>query len=176
MGERRRSTGSFDVQRTTGSNAVLDRLFVYATLREGQTARSLIANQITRSVNASTTGAIYAFPIGYAGFVEVNEAMNEASATGVRSRTASPGEQERAPAGSMRVIGELVWLAELPATLGLLDAYEGQDFARVIKQVQLETGDTMWSWIYVLADPEMIRHGTLIDHGDWVRYLAQPGT
>jgi gamma-glutamylcyclotransferase (GGCT)/AIG2-like uncharacterized protein YtfP len=176
MGERRRSTGSFDVQRTTGSNEVLDRLFVYATLREGQTARSLIANQITRSVNASTTGAIYAFPIGYAGFVEVDEASNEASARGGGPPTASRAEPGPAPVGSMRVIGELVWLAELPATLGLLDAYEGEDFARVIKQVQLETGDTVWSWIYVLADPDTIKHGTLIDHGDWVRYRAESGT
>jgi gamma-glutamylcyclotransferase (GGCT)/AIG2-like uncharacterized protein YtfP len=147
VGERRRSTGSFDVQRTTGSNEVLDRLFVYATLREGQTARSLIANQITRSVNATVTGAIYAFPIGYAGYIEADEPL--------------------------RVIGELVWLAELPATLGLLDAYEGEEFARVIKQVRLATGDTMWSWIYVLADPETIKHGTLIDHGDWIRYRAE---
>jgi gamma-glutamylcyclotransferase (GGCT)/AIG2-like uncharacterized protein YtfP len=148
MAERRRSTGSFDVRRTTGSNEVLDRLFVYATLRQGQTARSLIANQITRSVNASTTGAIYAFPMGYAGFVEANEPM--------------------------RVVGELVWLTELPATFGLLDAYEGEDFARVIKQVRIETGEIVWSWIYVLADPDTIEHATLIDHGDWVRYQTEP--
>jgi gamma-glutamylcyclotransferase (GGCT)/AIG2-like uncharacterized protein YtfP len=147
MGERRRRSGSFDVRSTTGSNEVLDRLFVYATLRQGQTARSLFANQITRSVNASTPGAIYAFSMGYAGFVEADEPM--------------------------RVIGELVWLTELPATLGLLDAYEGEDFVRVIKQVRLETGDVVWSWIYALADPDAIKHGTLIDHGDWVRYRAE---
>src|SRR3954466_641370 len=114
MGERRRPTGSFEVRRQTGSNEVIDRLFVYATLRQGQTARSLIANQITRAVPASTTGAIYMFPMGYAGFVE-----------------AEPPS---------RVVGEVLWLTELPATFGLLDAYEGQDFARVIKQVTLETG------------------------------------
>jgi gamma-glutamylcyclotransferase (GGCT)/AIG2-like uncharacterized protein YtfP len=147
MGERRRSTGSFEVLRTTGSNEVLDRLFVYATLLQGQTARSLIANQITRSVKATTTGAIYVFPMGYGGFVEAEEPL--------------------------RVIGELLWLAELPATFGLLDAYEGQDFARVIRQVRLESGESVWSWIYALADPDSIQHGKRIDHGDWVRYWTE---
>jgi len=147
MGSRRRTTGSFEVRRTTGSNEVLDRLFVYATLRQGQTARSLIANQIARSVKASTTGAIYVFPMGYAGLVEVSEPR--------------------------RVIGELVWLNELPATLGLLDAYEGEEFVRVIKQVTLETGEPVWSWIYVLSDPEAIKHGSLIEHGDWAKYCLE---
>ncbi len=144
MSARRRTTGSFEVRRTTGSNEVLDRLFVYATLRQGQPARSLIANQIVRSVKASTTGAIYVFPMGYAGLVDAAEPM--------------------------RVVGELLWLTELPATFGLLDAYEGEEFARVIMQVTPEAGEPVWSWIYVLTDPEAIKHGTLIEHGDWARY------
>jgi len=147
MGERRRSTGSFEVLRTTGSNEALDRLFVYATLRQGQTARSLIAHQIRKSANATTTGSIYVFPMGYGGFIEAEEPM--------------------------RVVGELLWLSELPATLGLLDAYEGAEFVRVIRQVRLETGESVWSWIYALADPEAIKHGTRIDHGDWVRYMSE---
>jgi gamma-glutamylcyclotransferase (GGCT)/AIG2-like uncharacterized protein YtfP len=147
MGSRRRTTGSFEVQRTTGSNEIVDRLFVYATLRQGQTARSLIANQIAKSVKASTTGAIYVFPMGYAGLIEVS--------------------------GPQRVIGELLWLTELPATFGLLDAYEGEEFVRVIKQVTLETGEPVWSWIYVLSDPEAIKHGSLIEHGDWTRYVLE---
>ena len=147
MGARRRTTGSFEVRRTTGSNEVVDRLFVYATLRQGQTARSLIADHITRSVRASTTGAIYVFPMGYAGLVEAS--------------------------GPSRVIGELLWLTELPATFGLLDAYEGEEFVRVIKQVTPETGEPVWSWIYVLSDPEAIKHGSLIEHGDWTRYLLE---
>jgi gamma-glutamylcyclotransferase (GGCT)/AIG2-like uncharacterized protein YtfP len=147
MGSRRRTTGSFEIQRTTGSNEVVDRLFVYATLRQGQTARSLIANQIARSVSASTTGAIYVFPMGYAGLVEVS--------------------------GPQHVIGELLWLTELPATFGLLDAYEGEEFVRVIKQVTLDTGEVVWSWIYVLSDPEAIKHGSLIEHGDWTRYVLE---
>jgi gamma-glutamylcyclotransferase (GGCT)/AIG2-like uncharacterized protein YtfP len=149
MSARRRTTGSFEVRRTTGSNEVLDRLFVYATLRQGQTARSLIANQIVRSVKASTSGAIYVFPMGYAGLVEAPEPM--------------------------RVVGELLWLTELAATFGLLDAYEGEEFARVIVQVTPEIGEPVWSWIYVLTDPETIKHGTLIEHGDWARYCKEQG-
>jgi len=147
MRGRIRSTGSTEVLRTTGSGEALDRLFVYATLRQGQTARSLIQAQITKAVKASTGGAVYVFPMGYGGFVEAEEPL--------------------------RVIGELLWLADLPATFGLLDAYEGDEFARVIRRVRLETGELVWSWIYVLADPGAIQHGTLIEHGDWVRYLSE---
>src|SRR3954463_6943678 len=122
MAERRRSTRTFEVERTTGSHEVLDRLFVYGTLRQGQTARSLIANQITRCVPASTSGKIFAFPMGYPGFCEGD--------------------------GKGRVHGEVLWLTDLAATFGLMDAYEGSDFARVIKQVTLATGEEVWTWIY----------------------------
>jgi gamma-glutamylcyclotransferase (GGCT)/AIG2-like uncharacterized protein YtfP len=133
------------VERTTGSNQVLDRLFVYGTMRQGQTARSLVAGSVTRCVKATTSGQIYAFPMGYPGYVE----------------------------GAGRVNGELLWLTELAATFGLLDAYEGADFVRAIRQVKLETGEELWGWIYVLADPEAIKLGTLIADGDWVRYLSE---
>ncbi|MBA3452879.1 MAG: gamma-glutamylcyclotransferase [Deltaproteobacteria bacterium] len=147
MAQRRRHTGTLEAERTTGSHEVLDRLFVYGTMRQGQTARSLIANQITRTSKAHTSGSIYAFQLGYPGFSEAD------------------------PSGT--VYGEVVWLTELPATFGLLDAYEGQDFARVIKQVTLESGEMVWTWIYTLADPAAVKHGTLIPDGDWLRYWAE---
>jgi gamma-glutamylcyclotransferase (GGCT)/AIG2-like uncharacterized protein YtfP len=146
MPPRRRHTGSFEVERTTGSHEVLDRLFVYGTLRQGQTARSLIANQIQRCVKAHTNGALYAFPMGHPGFTED---------------------------GGGKVIGEVIWLTELAATFGLLDAYEGQDFARMIRQVTLETGEQIWAWIYALADPGAVKLGSLIQDGDWVRYWTE---
>jgi gamma-glutamylcyclotransferase (GGCT)/AIG2-like uncharacterized protein YtfP len=133
------------VQRTTGSHEVLDRLFVYGTMRQGQTARSLVASSVTRCVKASTAGQIYAFPMGYPGYVE----------------------------GAGRVVGEVLWLTELAATFGLLDAYEGEDFVRVIRQVTTETGEELWTWIYVLADPEAVKLATLIPDGDWVRYWTE---
>lgn len=147
MSERRRPTGSQDVRRRTGSNEVVDRLFVYATLREGQTARSLIANHIARFAPASTPGAIYVFPMGYTGFVEAAR-----------------------PRG---VIGEVLWLTELAAAFGLLDAYEGGDFARVIVPATLDSGEQVWTWIYAMSDPAAVKHGKLIEHGDWVRYCAE---
>lgn len=148
MAERRRNTRTFEVERTTGSHEILDRLFVYGTLRRGQTARSLVANQITKTVKAWTGGSIYAFPMGYPGFIE----------------------------GDGRVEGEVIWLTELAATFGLLDAYEGTDFARVIRKVNLEeTGEEIWAWIYTLSDPTAVKFGTLIQHGDWVRYWSEQG-
>src|SRR5262245_12998000 len=150
MAEKRRNTRTFEVERTTGSHEILDRLFVYGTLRQGQTARSLVANQITRMERASTTGRIYAFPMGHPGFVEGD--------------------------GKGRVVGEVLWLSELAATFGLLDAYEGQDFARVIRQVSLDaTGEEIWAWVYTLSDPAAIKLGTLIEDGDWVRYWTEQG-
>lgn len=145
MRERRRTTGAFEVERTTGSHEVLDRLFVYGTMRQGMTARSLVASSVTRCVKASTSGQIYAFPMGYPGFIE----------------------------GDGRVVGEVLWLSELAATFGLLDAYEGEDFARVLRQVTIETGEELWTWIYALADPGAIKLGTLIAHGDWVRFWKE---
>jgi gamma-glutamylcyclotransferase (GGCT)/AIG2-like uncharacterized protein YtfP len=145
--ERRKSTGTFEVERTTGSHEVLDRLFVYGTMRQGQTARSLVANQITRCVKARTNGSIYAFPMGYPGYTE--------------------------NASTTPVVGELLWLTDLAATFGLLDAYEGADFARVIKQVTIESGEEVWAWIYTLSDPGSLKHGLLIEDGDWVRYWTE---
>ena len=145
MTDRRRSTGTFEVERTTGSHEVLDRLFVYGTMRSGQTARSLVANSITRCLPAHTSGAIYAFPMGYPGFTE-------------------------AQGGT--VVGEVLWLTDLAATFGLLDAYEGEDFARIIKQVTLDTGEEIWAWVYALADPSAIKLGTRIEDGDWVRFWS----
>lgn len=147
MTVRKRNTGSFEVERTTGSHEVLDRLFVYGTMRQGQTARSLVANSIKKSAKASTSGQIYAFPMGYPGYTEGD--------------------------GKGRVVGEILWLTDLAATFGLLDAYEGEDFARVIKQITTESGEELWAWIYTLADPGAIKLGTLIEDGDWVRYWTE---
>jgi gamma-glutamylcyclotransferase (GGCT)/AIG2-like uncharacterized protein YtfP len=144
---RKRNTGSFEVERTTGSHEVLDRLFVYGTMRQGQTARSLVANSIKKSAKAQTSGQIYAFPMGYPGYSEGD--------------------------GSQHVVGEVLWLTDLAATFGLLDAYEGEDFARVIKQVTTDSGEQLWAWIYTLADPAAIKLGTLIPDGDWVRYWTE---
>jgi gamma-glutamylcyclotransferase (GGCT)/AIG2-like uncharacterized protein YtfP len=139
-----RTPDSFEVERATGSHEILDRLFVYGTLRAGQTARSLMANSIQRCEAASARGLLYAFPMGYPGFIE--------------------GEGE--------VVGEVCWLTDLAATFALLDAYEGADFTRVIRQVTLRDDTTVWAWIYLLTDAGASQLGELIADGDWVRHWS----
>jgi gamma-glutamylcyclotransferase (GGCT)/AIG2-like uncharacterized protein YtfP len=135
---------TFEVERTTGSHEILDRLFVYGTLRSGLTARSLMANSVQRWVPAVARGQLWAFPMGYPGFVE------------------GPGE----------VVGEVCWLGDLAATFALLDAYEGVDFTRVIRKVKLADGEELWAWIYLLTDSSAVRLGEHITDGDWVRHWS----
>ena len=118
--------------------------FVYGTLRTGQTARSLMADHIVRGVPATTTGTLIAFP-EYPGLLDE---------------------------GTTAIIGELVWLRDLGAALPLLDAYEGEDFLRILKKIRLETGEDEWGWCYVLADPRLAEAGTAVPSGDWVRWLS----
>lgn len=134
----------FEVERTTGSHEILDRLFVYGTLRSGQTARSLMANSVRRSEPAVARGQLYAFPMGYPGFIE----------------------------GDGEVVGEICWLGDLAATFALLDAYEGVDFTRVIREVRLADGEVMWAWIYMLTDATAVHLGDRIADGDWVRHWS----
>ena len=124
---------------------VVDRLFVYGTLLQGQTARSLIANHVVRWEPATTRGQMFAFPMGYPGLVDE---------------------------GDGPVVGELMWLQELAAAFALLDAYEGGDFVRVLKRTWRADGSEAWAWCYVLADPGAGAMGAPIPDGDWPRYWA----
>jgi gamma-glutamylcyclotransferase (GGCT)/AIG2-like uncharacterized protein YtfP len=125
---------------------VVDRLFVYGTLRTGQAARSLIADHVARWVPATSTGALVAFP-DYPGLLDE---------------------------GATTIQGELVWLTELAAAFALLDAYEGDDFIRILKRVTIAPGEE-WAWCYVLADPRLASDGHPVPHGDWVRWLTEQG-
>jgi gamma-glutamylcyclotransferase (GGCT)/AIG2-like uncharacterized protein YtfP len=123
---------------------VVDRLFVYGTLRSGHTARSLIQDHVVDSVPARTTGRLVAFP-DYPGVVDE---------------------------GTAPVHGELVQLRDLAAAFALLDAYEGNDFIRVLKKVVLPDGAEAWAWCYVLADPRLAEDGVPVTGGDWAAWLA----
>ena len=68
--------------------------------------------------------------------------------------------------------GELITLADLASALPLLDAYEGDDFVRVLAEVTIADG-TAWAWLYALASPELARIGTRVEHGDWSRYCQE---
>ena len=155
MTDRRRTTGSHEAAITIGSEEAINRLFVYGSLRTGQTARTLIGNSVTRSVAAAIGGNLYVFPMGYPAFVE----------------------------GTNKVVGELLWLEDLAATLAMLDAYEGNDFVRIVRQVTLPDGIgadgrpnlqaknvMVWAWVYTLADPQTADLAERIIDGDWVRY------
>lgn len=124
---------------------VVDRLFVYGTLRAGQTARSMIADHVARSEPATTEGALIAFA-DYPGVLE---------------------------GGAGTIQGELVWLTGLAAAFALLDAYEGDDFIRILKRCHKANGEEEWAWCYVLADPRLEAAGTTIPHGDWVRWQGE---
>lgn len=137
---------TFEIEKTTGSHEILDRLFVYGTLRSGQTARSLVANSVRRWEPATARGQLYAFPMGYPGFFE------------------GPSE------GTGDVTGEVCWLGDLAATFALLDAYEGAAFTRVIRKVRLRDGEELWAWIYMLTDAAAVQLGEHIPDGDWVRH------
>lgn len=142
---RRRTTGSFEVAEMIGSADALDRLFVYGTMRTGQTARTVIANAVVRCEPATMQGALYLFPMGFPGYVEGDDA-------GV-------------------VQGEVVWLTDLAATFAMLDAYEGDDFVRVIRKVQLQNEPgSVWAWVYILADDDAVRLAERIPGGDWVKH------
>jgi len=123
----------------------VERLFVYGTLLSGQTARALVETHVRRSVPATVPGRIYAFSMGYPGLVD----------------------------GDGAVRGELLWLSDLPAAMPLLDAYEGEEFARVLRVAQLEDGTQVAAWCYVLADPTSVVDAEAILDGDWVRYRAE---
>lgn len=120
-------------------NTVVDRMFVYGTLRQGQTARRLIESYVRTSEPAACRGTMYAFASGYPGVILD---------------------------GSTPIVGELVQLDDLPAALPLLDAYEGADFTRILAEVE-GPGGLCWAWIYVLSDPGLARQGTLVPEGDW---------
>jgi gamma-glutamylcyclotransferase (GGCT)/AIG2-like uncharacterized protein YtfP len=119
---------------------VVDRLFVYGTLRTGQHARSMIVDHVARSEPATTQGTLIGFD-DYPGLIDD---------------------------GDTTVIGELVWLTDLAAAFALLDAYEGDDFIRVLRKIRTESGADDWAWVYVLADPRMAADGQTIRSGDWV--------
>jgi len=123
---------------------VVDRLFVYGSLRSGQAARSLIVDHVIGSQLATVGGHLYALAESYPGLV--------------------PGE-----AGT--VVGEMMVLSDLAAAFALLDAYEGEEFTRTLQEVTLADGSQVWAWCYILASPDLAEGAELIESGDWVRYL-----
>lgn len=132
--------------RRSGAQVVseyVDRLFVYGTLRSGSAANAMLVPHQQSSEPATTSGRIVAFEDGYPGLIDDSEAT---------------------------VVGELVTLRDLAPAFALLDAYEGKDFARVLRTVTLASGQKVEAWCYVLAQPELAASAVPIADGDWMRY------
>jgi gamma-glutamylcyclotransferase (GGCT)/AIG2-like uncharacterized protein YtfP len=124
--------------------AVVNRLFVYGSLRTGQAARSLIADHVLGAQPASASGRMIALPDGYPGFI--------------------PG-----PEG--KVVGEVMTLADLAAAFALLDAYEGDEFVRTLQEVEIADGSRLFAWCYLLAEPSLADESEPVPGGDWDEYL-----
>lgn len=124
---------------------LVDRLFVYGSLRTGQSARHLVEPYVKDWTPATVCGEMYAFPSGYPGVV-------------------------LDPKGGI-VMGELLWLRSLTVCLPQLDAFEGNDYLRELVQVEHVAGPS-WAWIYVLADPRVTALGTPVPGGEWIAQSA----
>lgn len=136
-------------ERRTGPHAavpaaVTERLFVYGTLRRGQTAYPLLQPHVRTSAPAHLRGSMYAFAAGYPGVILD---------------------------GDTSLQGEVVEVDDLEAVLPVLDAYEGEEFTRVQTEVE-GPGGLVRAWVYVLADPGTAAGGTLVPSGDWVAWSA----
>ena len=120
---------------------LVDRIFVYGSLRTGQSARGLVEPFVREWEPVTVRGELFAFPSGYPGVV----------------------------LGGNRglVMGELLWLRDLHACLPILDEYEGADYRRELAEIQHVGGPT-WAWIYVLEDPRVAALGTPVPGGEWV--------
>ena len=123
----------------------MGRIFVYATLRQGEAERSMIADYIESSVPATMKGCIYQLAEGPVACVDSADEI---------------------------MVGELLELNDLPAAIPLLDNFQGEEFVRVLKMAALGDGTEVWAWVYMLADPERIATATPIPGGDWLTWSA----
>lgn len=75
--------------------------------------------------------------------------------------------------GNGTVHGEVHWLRGdvYDAVLAQLDAYEGDEFARQVRSVQLATGEQIPAWVY-LGDLPAVRSTLRLAHGNWRAYHA----
>jgi len=128
---------------STQANEIVNRVFAYGTFRSGESARAMIAGHVTATVPGTAAGRIFALPDGNPGMVLVDDGT---------------------------VVGEIIELKELTAALALLDAYEGDDYERTLRQVTLADGSQVWAWCYVLANPDEARSAIPIPGGDWVEW------
>ena len=120
----------------------LTHLFVYGTLRRGSN------NKFARLLHSSAQ---------FAGEGRIQGRL-------FRLR-AYPGAVALSRAGEY-VRGELYRIENPRWILAALDGYEGSEFRRVIREVQLDSGTRAEAWVYLYCGSS---GGTLIRSGDWLR-------
>lgn len=130
---------------SSAAQELVNRVFVYGSLRQGQSARSLIAEYISEARPATMLGALYALPDGYPVITE----------------------------GDDTIVGELLELSDLTAALPLLDAYEGEEYSRTLRQAMLRDGTQVWSWVYITADTSILTNAVRIESGDWDEFVTE---
>jgi gamma-glutamylcyclotransferase (GGCT)/AIG2-like uncharacterized protein YtfP len=128
---------------STDAQEIVNRVFVYASLRSGQAERSMIEEYIARSEPATMEGRLFIVE-DLGSFVE----------------------------GDGHVVGEVVEINDLAAAFPLLDAFEGEDYARILKKATLASGEEVWAWVYMLANPELAEGAEQIESGDFVAWSA----
>ncbi len=125
----------------------MDRLFVYGTLRTGEAAHAIVAPYVISVVRATALGTMYALPAGYPGVVADDRGV---------------------------VHGELLTLRDLAAALPALDAYEGDDFTRVLAEITTAAGRG-WAWMYLLLSSELAHGAPVVADGDWADVRPRRG-
>jgi gamma-glutamylcyclotransferase (GGCT)/AIG2-like uncharacterized protein YtfP len=144
-GERGRRRGRRRPGWSTDAQEIVNRVFVYASLREGEAERSMIAEYLSNAIPATTTGRMYQLAEGPVACVD------------------DPDQ---------RIVGEVIEINDLAAAFPLIDMFQGDDFVRVLKVARLDSGEEVWTWVYMLADPERIANATPIVGGDWLAWSA----
>ncbi len=117
----------------------VDRLFVYGTLLRGEPAHAVLEPFARVIAAASVRGSLVQLPAGY-------PVMAPSDGT---------------------VWGELIWLSNANAAFSILDAYEGEQYARVLLPVDPLTGSADTAWCYVARDPAILTAGAPIVGGSW---------
>ncbi|KAB2899173.1 MAG: gamma-glutamylcyclotransferase [Kofleriaceae bacterium] len=121
---------------------MLDRMFVYGTLRRGERAWCQLEPYATAFEPARCRGTMVAFAAGYPGLLLE---------------------------GDTPIAGELVTLRDVPAALAWLDDYEGDEFTRREIAVDTAAGPAR-AWVYAVDDRAIIATGAPVPGGDWVAY------
>ncbi len=137
-----------------------EHLFVYGTLRPGQSAFEKFCREALTVDPAVASGSLYVLPAGYP-VILLTESVSE------------PPTRHRP--GSVR--GDVVSFSDMQTQLGLLDAYEEvggarSEYVRTIIDVRLlESGKMLRAWTYACPPEEAVAlagKARLLSSGDWI--------